>query len=155
MGGGAGYDGWMMAGWMDRWMDDRMIPAFSLPAFLSWLRLLPPDDSSVISQAPEQVLDGASRGRLFLMCLYAHRTPPPRTGPRAIGRHLKSRVAQMGGLAPTCPSIPGRRSCWLAGRVSVGSISQRRLDSTSTQPVGEQVSKKQLFFVNVTFPKSK
>lgn len=55
-------------------------------------------ESSVVSKSPrtEQVLDGTNRGTLFIMSLYVGRAP--RAGPRAIGRDLKSMVAQMGGL---------------------------------------------------------
>lgn len=80
--------------------DDITFPSLPLavsrvlaPCSLSRRAARAPSSQSLPS---EQVLDASNRGTLFIMCLYAGSAPC--AGPRAIGRDLKSMVAQMGGL---------------------------------------------------------
>lgn len=104
----------------------------------SWLHVPPPDEQREqrrlkVSQDRAGLRWYQQREAIYYVSLCWQRPPHWAQGHWT---GLKEHGGTDGGVghlavAPTCPSISGRRSCCLTGRVTVGSISQRRLDSTS------------------------
>lgn len=137
-------------------------PPFLSSSVVSWLHFFSPDEQREqrrlkVSQDRAGLRWYQQRDAIYYVSL-CWQSPPRWAQGHWTG--LKEHGGTDGGVghlaaAPTCPSISGRRSCCLTGRVTVGGISQRRLDSTSNVTSwGTSLQRSNFFFFNLKFTES-